>query len=616
MKAPVPKIGIKKQKAMKTRIFSFFAIVLAGAAACQRPSVPQPSAQTVTYHAALGDETKSQLGGDGSVLWTPGDAIHIFFTTESSARFATGIKSPSSPADFTGDASGLEKMASGASVWAVYPYSEEQRYDGNSVTLTVPAEQVAAAGTFGQGLFPSMARSNGFQLMFYNLCGGVKFSVARSGVKTVRFRGNGGENLAGTVKVAFDTSGKPKVNAVVSGASEIVVTAPGGGTFTPGTWYYIVTLPATLSKGYTLDFDGDAKVSDKSVTIKRAIWGVLDGADGMKVDTQSLSFPAQGGSKTIGIKAAGAWSVQSSAAWCHVSPASGNGNGTVTVTIDENLAESRRGATLTITQTATSIRSQVSVSQSGVGFWSQEFHHKSLIMDFTATWCQYCPRMARAIEYYDEHYPGKLEAVCVHGGASDYVFADYSTLMNQYGVNGYPTAIVDGRRSMGASSNASYTGGVIKQYTDETEANYSVSSAIGMSSSWSGETLSADVTLYVKEAASYKVTVLLLEDGRVSYQEDADYGGQSNYHHNDILRMSLSAVKGDSFVTSTPEQTVSRHYEATVPSDYVKENLRLLVYVQRAYGTLPVLSDGNYGGYFIDNAASGAVGTTVEPAVD
>ena len=44
--------------------------------------------------------------------------------------------------------------------------------------------------------------------------------------------------------------------------------------------------------------------------------------------------------------------------------------------------------------------------------------------------------------------------------------------------------------------------------------------------------------------------------------------------------------------------------------------MTVLVYVQRAFGTLPVLTSGNYGGYFVDNAVSGYLGVTLAPAVD
>ena len=46
-----------------------------------------------------------------------------------------------------------------------------------------------------------------------------------------------------------------------------------------------------------------------------------------------------------------------------------------------------------------------------------------------------------------------------------------------------------------------------------------------------------------------------------------------------------------------------------------KENLRILVYVQRAYGKMQKISPSDYDGYFIDNCSSGKAGENMLPKV-
>ncbi len=610
---------------MKTRKYFIATILLAGLVACQRFEAPRETAGEVTFHAWQEESTKTQLKDNGAVLWSPGDAISLFIGSSRHARFTTSLATPSARADFTGSAEGLEELGGGA-VWAVYPYSEDQEFNGSSVLLSLPARQQAVAGSFDKGLFLSMARASGFNLQFGNLCGGVKFSVNRGNIKRVRFKGNAGEVLAGTFRAGFDYAGKPKVEQVLSPETEVVLEAPGGGTFQPDTWYYIVTLPVTLSKGYTLSFEAESpmgsRVSERKVTISRSIWGVLEKADGLRVDTDALSFRSPGGESLVSVFSGSSWIATSDASWCTVSPASGSGTANVKVTVSANEVPSPRSANVVFELSDHSQKHTVKVSQEayqarpeGVD-WDRPFHHKSLVMRFTATWCGWCPLMAKAVNLAVQQHPGKLEPVNVHGGGSAYEFSGYAALGNVYGLEGYPTGYVDGRREVANMSDYAATASNIVKYMNESEANYPVSSAIGFTSSLSGRNLSLDVNLFLKEAADYKVTVLLLESGIIGVQSDfVENVTYTDYHHDQVARMAVTNVTGEDFRTGEDYERKDLHYTAVIPSSYVLDNMTVLVYVQRAFGSMRVVGT-NYNGYFVDNAVSGAVGTTVAPAVD
>jgi thiol-disulfide isomerase/thioredoxin len=288
--------------------------------------------------------------------------------------------------------------------------------------------------------------------------------------------------------------------------------------------------------------------------------------------------------------------------------------------VAENTAEVSRYTTIVFELADHSQRREVTVSQRGFqehpeGInWDRPFHHKSLVMRFTADWCGYCPVMAKGVNLAMEQHPGKLEAVNIHGGNSSYEFTYYEELTKLYKLRGYPTGYVDGRQEV-ENYEPGTTAAFIGYYMEETEANYPVSSAIGFTSSVSGRTVGVDLNLFVLEPGSYKVTIMLLENGIVGYQADYSEGSHKDYHHDLLARMSLTDVLGDAFSTAEPFERVDLHYSADVPSQYVIENMAVLVYVQRAYGSQPVVGT-NYGGYYVDNAVSGAVGTTVVPAVD
>ena len=244
--------------------------------------------------------------------------------------------------------------------------------------------------------------------------------------------------------------------------------------------------------------------------------------------------------------------------------------------------------------------------------FNKTFYHRSLGMRFTADWCGYCPNMAAAFSTVQEQLSGKFEVVNLHGGGSGLYFSSTGALESQYGISGYPSGIVDGRTDIPNFTEQSAIVSLVTSTISETESTYPTVSGISFNSSISGQTLTADVTLYLKKADNYKVTVVVLEDGIVGYQ--ANYYGDTyyDYVHDGVARIAMSDITGDSFTTSSDNQTRTFSYSAEIPADYVKDNLRILVYVQRAYGSQPVVSSGDYGGYYVDNCASAKAGTSLD----
>ena len=240
------------------------------------------SRERVVFTASMEEsaQTKAVLGNNGSrILWESGDEISILYK-DASSKFTATIQTSSPTTDFSGTLSVTEDGSS--SFWAVYPYNETNTLSGEYVTINIPDKQTASDNTFDRTAFVTMAKSNDHSLQFYNLCGGVKFSVKQSGIKRVVFKGNNGEIVAGQVSAGFGEDGKPVVNQVISGKTSIELSAPNGQVFQEGVWYYIAALPGSLNQGFTIDFYGDEAFSMSSsdaVSIKRAFWGQISEAD-------------------------------------------------------------------------------------------------------------------------------------------------------------------------------------------------------------------------------------------------------------------------------------------------------------------------------------------------
>lgn len=78
----------------------------------------------------------------------------------------------------------------------------------------------------------------------------------------------------------------------------------------------------------------------------------------------------------------------------------------------------------------------------------KEFWHKSLGMRFTATWCGYCPNLAKGFSKAVSQYPDKIELLNLHPTSSNLGFSGTSALANIFKVTGYPTGMIDYRKQI------------------------------------------------------------------------------------------------------------------------------------------------------------------------
>ena len=239
--------------------------------------------------------SKTILEGGTHVYWEPGDAIRVF-SGSNSGEFTTNLTSPSGTASFVGTL-GEDAWTEGMDLWAAYPSREGMSLDNDMITMALPSEQVARAGSFGKDMNLSVAHSTTSTLQFYNVGGGVRFSLAEEGIQRVVLEGMDGEVLAGKIRVGF-RDGFPAILNVTEGKTTISIVPSEGGTFAKDTWYYIVAIPGALEKGFKLHFHKaeslGSRVFDKPVTVKRGIFGTLTHADKgvtyAAVSNENISF--------------------------------------------------------------------------------------------------------------------------------------------------------------------------------------------------------------------------------------------------------------------------------------------------------------------------------------
>ena len=397
--------------------------------------------------------------------------------------------------------------------------------------------------------------------------------------------------------------------------------------------YALTTIPSwvrqTSSSGDLLTFHADANggtaartgaivfTNDKKTNISATVR-----QDGMtpklEVSQAEVAFDGDGGEKTVSVFSNLGWTAASDQPWCTVSPKSGTGDKGIQIQTSANTVATPRTATVTVATTEGGLSRTIQVSQSGdeaLTFdWTKEFYHRSLILRFTATWCGYCPIMAHSLEVAHEKLPDRFVSVNVHGNGSALMFSDYSALDARFGVTGYPSSYMDYRREIG-NYNSDYYHTVVERYLKEQETRYPAATAAALKSSLSGDKLDVDVTLFFKQADDYKVTVYVTESGIIAYQADHTDGDRTDYRHDDVVRLSLTDVLGDDISVSSPHTRLKRSYSVTIPSGYRKDQLKILVFVQRAFGSQERMQSGDYGDYYVDNCIYGKVGVTLAPAI-
>ena len=332
-----------------------------------------------------------------------------------------------------------------------------------------------------------------------------------------------------------------------------------------------------------------------------------------EVPETEMHISASGGILPVPINTNQDFDVTCNQDWLMPSPSQGKRPEYVVVVVEPNLSNKSRTSEVVISSDmgeATVTVTQDAVDGTLAQWTEKSFVSRSLAMRFTATWCGYCPMMGKAFDIAKDRMGGSLELVSLHGSESDLEFSGTNQLGRRFSIGGYPTGVVDARASIQNYSSSDYTASLVEQVAQETRKSYPTVSGIAVDSYLSGTELTVFVPIYFHKSGSYRVSVLLLEDGIVGYQN----GGGSNYTHNDVARYAFTSMSGESVRIESDNTAWNKVYTARVNSVWNPENLKVLVYVERSYGDqaraegVEKAQYGDYGDTYIDNCRAVKVG--------
>lgn len=203
--------GTKKHDIMKTLRYSILPLCVAALASCgelnvdspetQQPEAPQTEGTVLT--ATISPSTKTVLGGKDDtghykVSWAEKDKINVNGVESGDVA----VPSSEGTAFFS---FGTEMTAP---FKAVYPSSAFKSVDGETVTVTVPAKQTYAEGTFDAASALMYASAGeGTALTFHHLMAYLKLSFKTESdldnIKTISIKSRGTESMSGDFTVDF-----------------------------------------------------------------------------------------------------------------------------------------------------------------------------------------------------------------------------------------------------------------------------------------------------------------------------------------------------------------------------------------------------------------------------
>ena len=232
---------------------------------------PVLNGRTVTISAKLEQpDTKTAFGESYTVCWSPDDQIRIYnASTPEGEVFTLASGSGSTTAVFTGN-----ELSGSGPFYAVYPASAGGALTDGAVSITVPATQTYAAGSFGKGFNISVSKADELdEFSFKNVGGVISFSLTgQANVRSINLYTKGEELLNGSASISF--SGEtPSMSWATgqSGDALQMVSLDCGSTgaeldATDETPFYMVLPSGALSAGFTIEvIDSEGKAMVKNV---------------------------------------------------------------------------------------------------------------------------------------------------------------------------------------------------------------------------------------------------------------------------------------------------------------------------------------------------------------
>ncbi len=230
-----------------------------------------------------------------------------------------------------------------------------------------------------------------------------------------------------------------------------------------------------------------------------------------------------------------------------------------------------------------------------------------LFEEYTAINCGNCPAGHALAANLVAANPGQVSVVAVHGGGlavpgqgqPDLRAAVGTALWQHYGVTSQPRAAINRLPVNGQTvvSTSQWAAAVEDVLSATSPVNIGVASSFDPGP----RILTLNVELFYTAdgpGAADRITVELVQDHIIGYQQDYQNGAHANYDHRHVLRACITDLWGDEVSTTTPGSFVQRSYAFTVPAEWDIADLEVVAFVSEHQGEVyqarSVAADGGF----------------------
>lgn len=198
------------------------------------------------------------------------------------------------------------------------------------------------------------------------------------------------------------------------------------------------------------------------------------------------------------------------------------------------------------------------------------FFRRALVLEFTATWCQYCPNMAEALEEAKRERPDRFVDVAVHY-ADELAATESDAIVDVLKVSAYPTVFFDWDEGTRFTRQEPE---LMTAYIDGLIAAQEEACGISVCSEIKDGELQVSVSMIAVTEGTYSLVAALVEDDiRVTQS-----GAGANYVCNAVLRSFLDPGRvGKPTGMLKADESYTATFWAKAPEE--GEKMRVVAYV-------------------------------------
>lgn len=232
-----------------------------------------------------------------------------------------------------------------------------------------------------------------------------------------------------------------------------------------------------------------------------------------------------------------------------------------------------------------------------------KFFKRVGVLEFTGTWCNNCPDMAKYIKSAGMNLPDRIVMIAAHAFKNDPMATPYfETLANSLRAQNLPSSLLDlgkpivGTEGTSASDMERRMRDIIENATD--------GCGLAIDVAEQGDNAVATVRLLSAEAMEYGIMAALVENGITGYTQTMAYGqpADPNYVHDHVLReVYQDNINGVPVGNVAAGSQVSREFTFNL-NNYNRSNCHVVVFATS-------VKDGRT---VVINAAECAVGESVD----